>query len=132
MTSSSSDYEKEAHGDEFSQDAKAQDIEKAGEHGAHDRESAGASTEYPHGKRLAIIVVSLMLSTFLVALDNVGTCTSPTATGADCPAADYSRYGNSKDHRPIPRPRQSCVVRLSILHDFWRLSIHLGQVLHLL
>lgn len=33
-----------------------------------------STTEYLHGKRLGIVVLSLMLSTFLVALDNVSNC----------------------------------------------------------
>lgn len=40
----------------------------------HDLETVEAlpqSDDYPHGTRLAIIVLSLMLSTFIVALDNV-------------------------------------------------------------
>jgi hypothetical protein len=37
----------------------------------YDDERTEAADEYPHGARLAAIVMSLMLGMFLVALDNV-------------------------------------------------------------
>jgi hypothetical protein len=72
----SPDYESERapETDELSQDSKPLDAEK-GEDDVGDISPIDAledsTEEYPHGARLAIIVISLMLSTFLVALDNV-------------------------------------------------------------
>lgn len=41
-----------------------------------------ATEEYPHGARLAALVVSLLLSMFLVALDNVS-CSQPQPIKTD-------------------------------------------------
>lgn len=74
MASPDSEHENGSQGDELSLDSKPLDTEKANEDfgDASPAEPLEASaSEYPHGSRLAIIVVSLMLSTFLVALDNV-------------------------------------------------------------
>jgi len=38
----------------------------------NDETESSSADEYPHGARLTAIVVSLLLSMFLVALDNVG------------------------------------------------------------
>ena len=93
--------EKGQHSDELSQDSKPLDMEKAED--ATDVGPVEPLVEYPHGARLAVIVVSLMLSTFLVALDNV----------SDCPyihiqtykltlsTQDYCWYSNSENHRPV-------------------------------
>lgn len=45
--------------------------ESGGIHVANDDAKAHATDEYPHGARLAAVVLSLMLGMFLVALDNV-------------------------------------------------------------
>jgi hypothetical protein len=55
---------------EVSQHTKPLHNEKSKEDFEH-VESFEHVEDYPHGTRLAIIIVSLMLSTFLVALDNV-------------------------------------------------------------
>jgi hypothetical protein len=75
MATTDFEPEKASHSDTLSQDSKPLDTERP-EEDAKDvgpveafDENAG---EYPHGARLAVIIVSLMLSTFLVALDNVG------------------------------------------------------------
>ncbi|KAF2100708.1 MFS general substrate transporter [Rhizodiscina lignyota] len=72
------ELEKTLPGDNSSQDSKPLDAEKQLQHTGDARavEALDEPTEeYPHGTRLTIIVVSLMLSTFLIALDNtiVGT-----------------------------------------------------------
>ncbi|KAF2501646.1 MFS general substrate transporter [Lophium mytilinum] len=73
MASHDFEPEKEKPSDEVSQDSRPLSIEKTDEH------ARGASpvsplqeptSSYPQGTRLAIIVVSLMLSNFLIALDN--------------------------------------------------------------
>jgi hypothetical protein len=79
MASPDFEPEKGPHSDELSQDSKPLDTEKTEEDAGDVRpvEPLDESTsEYPHGTRLAIIVVSLMLSTFLIALDNVSDCAS--------------------------------------------------------
>jgi hypothetical protein len=77
MTNSDFELTKEQHRDELSQDSKPLETEKTKEP-TKDLElvetPSEPTEEYPHGVRLAIIVVSLMLSTFLVALDNVSPC----------------------------------------------------------
>jgi hypothetical protein len=55
---------------EASRHRKLLDTEKSEENFEH-VESIERVEDYPHGTRLTIIVISLMLSTFLVALDNV-------------------------------------------------------------
>lgn len=45
--------------------------ESGGIHVANDEAKADATDEYPHGARLAAVVLSLMLGMFLIALDNV-------------------------------------------------------------
>jgi hypothetical protein len=74
MTSSEFEFVKRPQGDELDQDTKALDKGKIEEDLEDPKplETLNESTsEYPHGARLVIILVSLMLSTFLVALDNV-------------------------------------------------------------
>lgn len=71
--------EKGLQSDTHSQDSKPLDTEKAEEDTEDVRpvEPLGEPTSgYPHGARLSIIIVSLMLSTFLVSLDNVSACAS--------------------------------------------------------
>lgn len=63
-----------------------------------------ATGDYYHGKRLAIVVVSLMLSTFLVSLDNVSICIpikTPTATNQANTSSlptDYPCHSDSQNH----------------------------------
>lgn len=45
--------------------------ESVGVHVANDDTKAHATDDYPHGARLAAVVLSLMLGMFLVALDNL-------------------------------------------------------------
>jgi hypothetical protein len=74
MASSVEGLDKERHSDTLSDNSKPLDMEKATEdapNAAISKVPDGASSEYPHGTRLTIIVISLMLSTFLIALDNV-------------------------------------------------------------
>jgi hypothetical protein len=77
MTSSDFELEKGQNSDELSHDSQALGTENE-ERPAKDPNLVEipneSESEYPHGIRLAIIVVSLMLSTFLVALDNVSPC----------------------------------------------------------
>ncbi|KAF2815514.1 MFS general substrate transporter [Mytilinidion resinicola] len=70
MASPDFETEKGAHNDDLSQDLKPLDTEKAEENARPVEPLDAPTSEYPHGTRLAIIVLSLMLSTFLIALDN--------------------------------------------------------------
>lgn len=45
--------------------------EQGGMEVANDNAKASVTDEYPHGARLAAVVLSLMLGMFLIALDNV-------------------------------------------------------------
>jgi hypothetical protein len=74
MASSVEGLDKERHSDALSYDSKPLDMEKATEeapNAAIIKTLDDALSKYPHGTRLTIIVISLMLSTFLIALDNV-------------------------------------------------------------
>ncbi|KAH8586190.1 major facilitator superfamily domain-containing protein [Bisporella sp. PMI_857] len=73
MVSSDLDPERKGHTDESSEVSKPLDTEKADEN-VQDLNSVETlnepKTEYPHGMRLVLIMISLMLSVFLVSLDN--------------------------------------------------------------
>ncbi len=72
MSSSDFEADKGSHSDDvLSQTQKPLDTEKP-EKDVPDSNSPidESMSQYPHGTRLLIIIVSLMLSTFLVALDN--------------------------------------------------------------
>jgi hypothetical protein len=85
MASSDLDQEWKQHADNSSSEgSKPMDTEKAGD-GEEVRnlntvvggsvvdpvDETTPATEYPHGTRLVLIMISLMLSIFLVSLDNV-------------------------------------------------------------
>jgi hypothetical protein len=75
MVSSDLDPERKRDADESSEGSKPLDTEKADEN-VQDLNSVETlneppKTEYPHGMRLILIMISLMLSVFLVSLDNV-------------------------------------------------------------
>jgi hypothetical protein len=73
MDTQSVELEKQSSAETFSQQPES--AAAAMERSAKDVESIEAGTpiadEYPHGARLAVIVVSLLLGLFLVSLDNV-------------------------------------------------------------
>jgi hypothetical protein len=84
MTSSDLDQEWKQHADSSSSEgSKPMDTEKTGDEEVRNLSTVvGGSvvdpvdettpaTEYPHGTRLVLIMISLMLSIFLVSLDNV-------------------------------------------------------------
>lgn len=86
---------------------------------AREVDEAPAADEYPRGLSLFFIVVAIMLATFIISLDQVGDFTlyNPLSIH-NLTLLDNCRYCNPKNHRSIPWPRQSIMVRLSILHDF--------------
>lgn len=57
--------------------------------------------EYPYGTRLAVIVISLMLAMFLVALDNVSHVSCHVLPRLTQSSLDRSRHGHSKNYRRI-------------------------------
>lgn len=113
MVSSNVELETRPHSDELSQGSKPLDTEKTNED-ARDLKPVEplneSTSEYPHGMRLAIIMVSLMLSVFLVALDNVSDWPSMKVIKLTLPSQDYSCHGNSKNYRRVPWPRQGSMV----------------------
>jgi hypothetical protein len=96
------EHEKGSHSDELSQDSKPLDTEKAEEDAGHVGPVVPLD-EYPHGARLAVIVVSLMLSTFLVALDNVSDCCAIRIKTykLTLSAQDYYWHRNSENYRRV-------------------------------
>lgn len=86
MASPDFEPEKGPDSDKHSQDSKPLDTEKVEEYAGDVRpvEPLDEPTSgYPHGTRLAIIIGSLMLSTFMIALDNVSDCASTKITQAN-------------------------------------------------
>lgn len=76
MARSDLDPEKEIPSDGVSQESKPLDIETKPAEPENE-----ATTEYPHGIRLFVIIISLMLAIFILALDNVRTrCNSKTSS----------------------------------------------------
>lgn len=76
MASSDLDPEWKQHADNSSEGSKPMDTEKPADGNVPDLNSVEAlneppTTEYPHGMRLVLVMISLMLSIFLVSLDNV-------------------------------------------------------------
>lgn len=74
MGSPDVESEKVQHSDELSRVSNSPNVEKPKGEVENVRPVEvpdESSTEYPSGMRLVITVVSLMLSTFLIALDNV-------------------------------------------------------------
>lgn len=76
MASSDSNPGWQRHADNSSEGSKPMDTEKAADGhvpGLNSVEAFNerATTEFPHGMRLVLIMISLMLSIFLVSLDNV-------------------------------------------------------------
>ncbi len=76
MASSDLDPGWKQHADNSSEGSKPMDTEKGADGNVPDLNPVEAlneppTTEYPHGMRLVLIMISLMLSIFLVSLDNV-------------------------------------------------------------
>ena len=73
MASSDLDREWNRHADNSSEGSRPTNTEKVADRNVPDLEALNESptTEYPHGIRLVLIMISLMLSIFLVSLDNV-------------------------------------------------------------
>lgn len=84
---------------------------------APEADEAPAADEYPHGPSLFFIVVAIMLATFIISLDQVGKPNLYSLFVHILNLPDNYRYRNPKNHRSIPRPQQSIMVRLDILHD---------------
>jgi hypothetical protein len=87
--------------------------------------------EYASGIGLLLLINSLMLGMFLVALDNMRSpfylCISPKTD--QHPRSRPSSVPQSEDNRRISRLEQGLVVRRGVLRDFWRLTIYLWGAL---
>ena len=68
------------------------------------QEKSSDEDEYPHGLRLVAVVVSLVLGTFLVALDNVSTSNNNHnhEIVLTFPLTDNRFHRHPQDHRSIP------------------------------
>lgn len=44
-------------------------------------------------------------------------------------AQDHPQHRNPENHRRIPRPEQSLMVRRGLFHDIRRLTVHMGKAL---
>jgi len=70
-----------------------------------EKEQVVPEAKYAHGVRLTLIIVSLLLGIFLVALDNVGDSQDCNIefrrnnTDTACQLPDDPRNGHPKDHR---------------------------------
>lgn len=76
MASSDVNPEGKQHANSSPEGSKPMDLEKAADGNVPDLNSVEAlneppTAEYPHGMRLVLIMISLMLSIFLISLDNV-------------------------------------------------------------
>lgn len=76
MANSDLDPEWKQHADNPLKGSKPMNTEKTADGNVPDLNSVDAlneppTTEYPHGMRLVLIMISLMFSIFLVSLDNV-------------------------------------------------------------
>ncbi len=83
------------HADNSSEGSKPTDTEKAAGGNVPDLNSVEAldetpTTEYPHGMRLVLIMISLMLSLFLVSLDNVSG--QPFLSGVEKSSRNWHYY----------------------------------------
>lgn len=92
-------------------------------------------SEYPSGLLLIPIISALVLTVFLIALDQVSNYLLLTMSNANAslslPPDNYCD-GDSPDYRRVPDSRQSLVVWLCLLYDVRRFPIHLGQNLQIL
>ena len=114
-------------------DAAAHDIKEENDLEVQKEEAEGngppSNVEYPSGFRLVAIVIALILSIFLVALDMTVRLRLLHACFAQYLANTMStdcRYGHSANHGPIPFPEPSRLVWQRIFLDRCRLSKHVG------
>lgn len=81
----------------------------------------GSIDPYPHGARLAAIILSLMLGMFLVSLDNVSF--APNSLGQSHPlierVLDHHKHGDPDHHGRVPGFEQGVLVRFSLFDDVW-------------
>ena len=92
-----------------------------------------AEMEYPHGVRLIVLVLAIVFSVFMLALDQVCRSISTPNLWEDTllTVQDNRSNRHPQNHRPIWRPGQSLLVWLRILHDLRLFPIILGEGLQI-
>ena len=88
-----------------------------------------SADEYPKGLQFVFILLALILSIFMVALDLVCLCLVFFDRYMLILRADYRRHGHPKDHGPVPQCFPDRMVRLGILPDCCFIHLTLGQAL---
>lgn len=87
-------------------------------------DSAEPDPEYPTGAGLAFIVIALILSIFLLSLDQVRWNLPCTTATSKLTIIDHCCNSDSEDHKRVQGSRQGWLVRRLVFHDTRRLSIN--------
>ena len=99
------------------------------------RNMAEDDAEYPSGLKLWLILCSIYLAAFLVALVRTQTELRPPTellTLTTFAGPNHHRNGHPQNHRRIPLPRRHWLVRQCLPHHRLRLHASLRQALYLL
>lgn len=99
-----------------------------------------APSDYPEGLQFFFILIALILSIFMVALDLVRLLAFPIFLSSDSKSAsadtfnpaDYRSNGHPKDHGSIPQRFRDWMVRVGLLPHCSFIHLALGQALQVL